>query len=132
MMKGEVKKDDLLYPEESYEICGALFDVFKELGAGYREKNYQRAAQIEFEKKGFKVQKEVKVPMSYQGHDIGFYRLDFLINDKIIVELKCTDTTSRSYIDQTVAYLKSLNLQLCILAQFTSKGVKTRRILNIN
>ena len=130
-MKGEIRKDDLLYPEESYEICGALFDVFRDLGSGHREINYQRAAKIAFENKGLKVQREVKVPISYQGHDIGFYRLDFLINTKIIVELKCTETTSRTYIDQTVSYLKAMNLELCILAQFTSKGVKTRRIVNI-
>ncbi|MFH1142488.1 MAG: GxxExxY protein, partial [Candidatus Uhrbacteria bacterium] len=92
-MKKEVKKEDLLYPGESYEICGALFDVFKDLGPGYREINYQRAAKIAFENKGFKVEREIKVPVQYQGHDIGFYRLDFLINDKIIVELKCSETT---------------------------------------
>ena len=130
-MRREVRKKDLLYPEESYRICGALFDVFKELGTGHREINYQRAAKIAFEHTGFKTEQEVSVPITYHGFKIGSYRLDFLINGKIIVELKCSDTTSRAYIDQTVSYLKALDLKLCILAQFTSKGVKIRRIVNI-
>lgn len=131
-MRREVKKEDLLFSEESYKICGALFDVFKELGSGHREKVYQSASEKALENKGFVVQREVSVPVFFQGMNVGRYRLDFLINNQIIVELKAGELTSKKYIEQVVGYLRALDLQLCILAQFTSKGVRTRRILNID
>ncbi len=131
-MRREVRNEDLLFPEESYQICGALFDVFKELGPGHRERVYQNASEKALEDKGFQVKREISVPVIYQKMSVGRYRLDFLINNQIVVELKASELTSRAYIDQVVSYLKALDLQLCILAQFTAKGVRTKRILNID
>ncbi|OGY42718.1 MAG: hypothetical protein A2Y67_01490 [Candidatus Buchananbacteria bacterium RBG_13_39_9] len=130
-MNPSLIRKDLVYPELSYEITGILFDVFKELGPGHKEKYYQNAIYMTLTKKGYKVQKELYIPLNYRGNKVGSYYLDFLINDKIVLEIKKGDYFKKNSIDQINQYLKTANLQLGILAQFTSAGVRTKRILNI-
>ncbi len=130
-MKPELRRKDLVYPELSYEIVGALIEVFKELGSGYQEKYYQKSVALEFKKRGSKFQEQVFVPLTYKGDDIGKYYLDFLIEGKVALELKKDKPFSKKNIEQVVAYLKANNLKLGILANFTRDGLKFKRILNI-
>jgi GxxExxY protein len=130
-MEPKLIRKDLIYPELSYEITGVLFSVFKELGPGHKEKYYQNAIYNALIKKGYHVQRELYIPLLYQGEKVGSYYLDFLINDKIVLEIKKGDIFKKNSIDQILQYLKTTNLSLGILAQFTSSGVKTKRILNI-
>ncbi len=124
-------RKDLIYPELSYEITGILFDVFRELGPGHKEKYYQNAIYNTLIARGYKAQKELFVPLYYQDKKVGSYFLDFLINDKIVLEIKKGNYFKPISIEQINQYLKSTNLPLGILAQFTSEGVRTKRILNI-
>jgi GxxExxY protein len=130
-MQHTLRRNDLVYPELSYEITGILFDVFKELGPGHKEKYYQNAIFNSLIKKGHRVEKELYIPLQYQGEKVGSYYLDFLIDGKIVLEIKKGDYFKKISIDQINQYLKTTNLQLGILAQFTSSGVRTKRILNI-
>lgn len=130
-MKTTLIRKDLIYPDLCYEINGILFNIFKELGSGHKEKYYQNAIFNTLINKGYQVQRELYIPLNYQGNKIGSYYLDFLINEKIVLEIKKGDYFKKIYIDQIHQYLKSTNLQLGILAQFTSSGVRTKRILNI-
>ncbi|MDP3697182.1 MAG: GxxExxY protein [Candidatus Taylorbacteria bacterium] len=131
MTKPELKRKDLIYPELSYQIVGILFEIYKQLGSGYQEKYYQKAIAIELKRCGLKYKEQVSTPFSYKGEKIGNYFLDFLIEDKIILEIKKDKSFSQKNIEQTLGYLKASNLQLGILSNFTKEGLKFKRILNI-
>jgi len=131
MTKPGLKRKDLVYPELSYQIIGILFETFKQLGSGYQEKYYQRAVAIELKRCGLKYREQVSIPINYKGEKIGHYFLDFLIEDKIILEIKKDKGYSRKNIEQVIAYLKAFDLKLGIIANFTPEGLKFKRILNI-
>ncbi len=130
-IKPKIRKQDLLYPDLSYEIIGALLAVYKALGPGLPEKVYQRAVAEELRRRGIKFQEQVPVKIIYEGIPIGIYYADFVIEDKIVLELKTYRFFSRKNIDQTVGYLKSLKLQLGMLANFTRNGLEYKRIINL-
>ena len=84
----ELQRTDLIYPAFSYQIVGILFEVFKQLGNGYQEKHYQKAVAEELKRSGLRFKEQVSMPLLYKEKKIGNYFLDFLVEDKIIVELK--------------------------------------------
>jgi GxxExxY protein len=130
-MRAELKRKDLVYPELSYQIIGILFEVFRQLGSGYQEKYYQRAIALELRRCKLKYKEQVLMPLNYKNEKIGKYFLDFLIEDKIILEVKKDKNFSRKNIEQVIGYLRAFNLKLGILANFTSQGLKFKRIVNI-
>lgn len=130
-MKSVLKREDLLYPELSYTIVGCAFDVYNTLGSGYHEKYYQNALQEAFARKGLAFQMEVDFPLTYHGKIIGRKRLDFLVDGKVIVELKKGNRFAKSHIDQVLEYLRMRNVTLAILINFGSQGVVFKRIVNI-
>ncbi|MBI2122143.1 MAG: GxxExxY protein [Candidatus Sungbacteria bacterium] len=127
----EIKKKDLLYPDLSYQVVGILFEVFNELGYQYQEKYYQRAISKSLHLVGIPFQEQIIFPIEFKGQKIGRYIFDFLVDNKIVLEIKRGDTFSPQDIRQTIAYLKRSNLRLGILARFSSKGLKFKRIVNI-
>ena len=114
----------------SYKIVGILYDVYNELGSGHREYVYERAIASEFRKSGIKFAEQVPANLTYKGEIIGQYRFDFLVEGKIVLELKQGDRFSRKNFEQVTGYLQLKNLPLGILANFTSSGVVTKRVLN--
>lgn len=124
-------RSDLVYPELCYQIIGILFDVYNELGSGYYEKHYQRAIAIALKQCNLIFKEQVAVPIKYNDNKLGNYLLDFLIENKIILEIKKGEGFARKNIEQIYSYLKASNLKLGILANFTSKGLKFKRIVNI-
>lgn len=123
---------ELLYPDLSYQIVGCAFDVYNSLGSGYHEKYYQKALIEAFSEKGIAFQMEISFPVKFKGKIIGQKRLDFLIDKKVVVELKKGNNFSKSHIDQVLEYLRTQNLKLGILINFSSQGVLYKRIVNIN
>lgn len=126
-----LRKADILYPELSYKIVGVLFDVFNDLGYRYQEKYYQRAVAAAFGNLGIKFKEQVLASLEFKGRPIGRYFYDFLVEDRIILELKRGDSFSRSDIQQILGYLTRSSLNLGILARFSSRGLKFRRIINL-
>ena len=124
-------RNDLIYPKLSYEVVGVLFTVFNELGYRYKEKHYQKAVAKELENIGLLFKEQVRVPLRFKGADIGFHVLDFLIGNKVILEIKRGDAFSRTDIQQANEYLHSTGLKLAILARFSSRGLKFKRIVNL-
>ena len=122
----------LIYPELSYQIMGMLFQVHNELGNKYQEKYYQRAVELELKKNKINFQKEVLVDLMYNGEKIGKYFLDFLIENKIVLELKTIDRFKISDYKQISAYLKSKEIKLGILANFRTEQLTFKRIINPN
>jgi len=129
--KLKLKRSDIIYPELSYTIIDILFEVYKHLGSGYTEKYYQKAIALELKRCNLKHKEQVFFPLKYKNIKIGNYYLDFLIEDKIILEIKKDKNFSKRNIEQVYNYLKAFNLKLGILANFTKDGVKFKRIINI-
>lgn len=124
-------KPDLLYPELSYQIVGILFDIFSAMGYGYREKQYHKAIEIALHETNLIYKKELPIKITYRGNFITTNYLDFLIEDKIILEIKQGDRFKLNDIEQLYNYLKATDLKLGILARFTKSGIKYKRIINI-
>ncbi|MBU3901440.1 GxxExxY protein [Patescibacteria group bacterium] len=124
------EKKEIIYSELSYKIIGIAYKVFNLLQYGHQEKYYQRALELELKKEKIKYEKEKEVALNYNGSKIGKYYLDFLIEDKIIVELKILSVYRYKNIRQVLEYLKETNKKLAILIYFTQEGVKYRRVIN--
>lgn len=120
---------ELIYPKLSYDIIGAVFEVYNELGYGYQEKIYQKALALNLEKKNIAFKEQVKTDLIYENQVIGKYFLDFLIEDKIILELKIGSYFFKKDYEQIRGYLTANKLELGILILFSKNGVKSKRIL---
>ena len=130
--QAELKKE-LIFPQLSYQIIGAAFSVFNELGWGLPEKDYQRALERELGENRILYKREVYIPISYKGQRLSKYFADFVIEGgegKILLELKVVSKLGYSHARQTLTYLKASGLRLGILIYFTEEGVKYRRVLN--
>ncbi|EKD58655.1 MAG: hypothetical protein ACD_56C00077G0006 [uncultured bacterium] len=123
--------DKVIYKELSYEVVGCIFEVFKELGYGFKERYYEEAIAREFSKRGINHKRQIQYKLKYKDEFIGLHQFDFLVEDKIIVELKRGDYYSKNNMTQVIQYLKTSNLKLAIIANITSNGVKFKRVLNI-
>src|SRR5579863_8819208 len=129
-IKNKIRNGDLLYPELSYKIIGTLFDVYNKMGYGYQERYYQKAISEKLKENNIAFKEQYPVEIMLDESKIGKYFLDFLIEDKIILEIKKVDKFLKSNITQTYGYLKSTKLELGILANFTRTGVQYKRIVN--
>lgn len=99
-MENKLKRNDLVHPELSYKIIGCAFEVFNELGFGHAEKYYQKAMAIALKKAGLNFKEQFYAPLKFKGELLGKLFLDFLVEDKVIVELKKNNFYSKSNIDQ--------------------------------
>jgi len=126
-----LNKPDLLYPDLSYEIVGCAFEVYNEMGSGHMEKYYQKALSIAFDHKNLNYLQQVYHPLKFKNQIVGKTYLDFVVNDKIVVEIKQGERYSKAHIDQVLNYLKLSNLKLAILINFGNEGVKFKRIINL-
>jgi len=120
----------IISKELSYKVNGILFDVYNQLGGSYHEKYYQRAVAKLFSKRKISFKKEVKVNITFEGDSIGSHFIDFVVDDKIALDLKKGNRFRIADIKQMLMYLKSANIKLGLLAYFGSKGVKVKRIIN--
>lgn len=120
---------DLVHKDLSYKIIGTLFKVHSELGGGYQEKYYQKAVALELRKNKIKFKKQLLVDLNYGNEKIGRYYVDFLIDNKIVLEIKVSQVFYNRDVKQVLAYLKSTGIILGILASFSKYDLKFRRIL---
>lgn len=132
MIKKNLRRNDLIYPDLSYQIIGILFETYNKLGPGHHEKYYQRAVAIGLTQGRLSFRQQVYVPLIFKKEKVGNYFFDFLIENKIILEIKKGDRFSKRHIDQVLSYLRTKNLKLAIIANFGSKELKFKRIININ
>ena len=120
----------LIYEKESYKIIGAAQEVHRVLGAGFLEKVYQDALEIEFSRKGISYQREPKLEIDYKGDVLASkYQPDFICHDKIIVELKALNALSGDHTSQVINYLKVTKFKLAILFNFGEASLKTKRLV---
>lgn len=123
-------KEETVFPDLSYKIIGASFKTFNELGWGLPEKDYQNALDREFNESGLRYKREVYIPLEYKTANIGRYFADFIIEDKILIEIKTVSKLGYIHAKQILTYMRIANIKLGILIYFTKEGVKYRRVLN--
>lgn len=119
----------LFYPKLSYEVVGALYEVYNAIGSGYQEKYYQKALAKELKEKRIDFKEQLPVRLYYKGEKLGIYYFDFLIEDKIILEIKNSSKFYPRDIKQVLGYLRAKNIDLGILACFSKNGLIYKRIL---
>ncbi|MBR0072868.1 MAG: GxxExxY protein [Bacteroidales bacterium] len=116
----------------SYQIRGAIYDVYKELGPGLLESVYEEALCYELEKRGLNVERQKQVPVLYKGVVLrADLRIDLLIEDKVIVELKSVLEMKDVFFKQTLTYCKLLNKKLGLLVNFNVDDILDGAIFRI-
>lgn len=127
----DLKRNDLLYPELSFQIVGCAFEVHNELGFGFKESIYQKALTLAFKEKKISCIEQVHYEVKFKDQVIAKRYFDFVVEDKIVVEIKKDDKFSKANINQTIDYLKTSNLKLAILINFGKEGVVYKRLINL-
>ena len=125
------QESKVVYSDESYKIMAVAFKVFNKIGFGMSEKYYQEAFAKELENEKIPYEKEKLIRLTYDNQNIGRYFLDFLIENKIVIELKVRPRFGYVHIKQAMGYLKSGDYKLAILIYFTQDGVKYKRVVNV-
>lgn len=125
-----IKRGDLLYPDLSYKIIGILFDVYNKLGSKYQERYYYQAIEAAFKSINLFYQAQRRVKIRFNDKEI-LGIIDFVIDNKIILEIKKGERFLKSNIDQVYSYLRLTNLKLGILVNFTGRGIQFKRVVNI-
>ncbi len=118
----------LLYPDLSFEIMKFIFEVHNQLGSGYTEEIYERALIIELEQNGIPFESQKCIEVMYKGQKIGVYRLDIVVDGKIVLELKAVKELTDVFRQQLLSYLKASGLRLGILVNFGAPRVQSIRI----
>ncbi len=110
--------------EISFKIRGAIFKVYNELGPGLFESVYESALMYQLNKDGLEVKKQVEVPVVYDNQylDVGF-KMDILVENKVIIEIKSVEELSKTNHKQTLTYLSLTNLKLAILVNFNTDKI---------
>src|SRR6056297_1782299 len=119
--------------ELSYKIIGCAMDIHKTIGLGLFESAYENALAHDLKELGLNVKQQVPMPFIYKEvkQDVG-YRLDLLIDNKVIIEIKSIETLAPVHYAQTLTYLKLSKLKLALLINFNSNVLKNNihRIVN--
>jgi GxxExxY protein len=112
------------------EIIESIIVVHSILGPGFAEQIYQRALAIELKKKGLRFATEAEIVIAYEGQPIGRHRLDFLIDDKVIVELKTVEELGKAHYAQVRSYLRATGLDVALLVNFSKERADYRRVVS--
>ena len=126
--------EDLIYKDEFYKIKAACIEVRKILGNGFLEKVYEHSLKYELEQKGFHVENQKEIDVFYKSINVGKYFADLVVDDKIIIELKCCNQILPIHKAQLLNYLKATGFKLGIIINLPndSKGFEIERIPNFN
>lgn len=122
---------DLLHQEKTEIIIGIMYDVYNELGYGYREKYYERAILSCAKRKNIKVKSQLYLPVQFLDTKIGYSKVDVLFFDYVLVELKVGKSLTMKDFKQLNEYLKLLNKEVGLLVLYSPIGVIVRRVVNI-
>ncbi|WP_414529345.1 GxxExxY protein [Nodularia chucula] len=125
---------DLKYQDITQKIIGASFEVHKFLGNGFQEVIYQRALAYELHQAGLTFAREIEQQIYYKNlpEPIGIRRADFVVEEKVLVELKAVIQLEDVHLAQTLNYLKVYKLEVGLLINFGSKSLTFKRLVLSN
>jgi GxxExxY protein len=131
MSEAETIRKRLLHQELSSQIISAFYEVYNTMIRGLLEGCYQNALYVELQERGIPVDREVPFGVCYKERIVGQYRVDLLVDRKVIVECKTADTLHPQHASQMLHYLKATNTELGLLMYFGSKPL-FRRFVHTN
>jgi GxxExxY protein len=102
----------------AYQVIGAAIEVHRVLGPGYLERVYQKALKVELDLRGIPHRREHPIAVNYKDNSVGEGRLDFLVGDILVVELKAVDSVAPIHEAIVMSYLKTTNLPLALIINF--------------
>ncbi len=121
---------NVIYPDLSYEIMNVVYEVHNRLGPGFPEEIYQRAAAMEFGLRKIPIEEQKVIQVMYKGQPMGTFRLDMIVDGKVVLEFKAVAELNDLFKQQTLSYLKASGLKLGILINFGTEKVEYIRIAN--
>jgi len=120
---------EILFKELSFAIIGAAMDVHNQLGPAFLEAVYQKALAYEFALRDIPFEEQKVLPVFYKGQLVGEYKADFVVDGKIIIEIKSVSALAKAHEAQASHYLAATGLQLAIIVNFGSPSLQYKRIV---
>ena len=118
----------LKFPEITRRVIGCAMAVHSELGNGFQEVVYQRALMVEMEREELSFSREHEIPIWFKGVQVGTRRVDFLIEEKVLVELKAVSELENVHVSQVLNYLEAFELEVGLLINFGRQSLDFRRL----
>lgn len=116
--------------ELTYKIIGCAMEVHKQLGNGFQEVVYQRALSIELNLNNIPHQRELEMPLTYKGYDVGTRRVDFFVDEKVMVEIKAIEKLEGVHKAQAINYCEAYKIADGLLINFGAERLQYHRVFN--
>jgi GxxExxY protein len=110
-------------------VLGAIFEVSNSLGTGFLERVYERALLRELSLQGIRATSQTSFVVTYKGQSVGEYFADILVEDVLVVELKCVERLNNEHTAQCLNYLRASGRRFCLLVNFQKPKVEWKRII---
>ncbi len=117
------------YSDVTGKVIGCAMEVHSVLGTGFQEVVYQRALGVEMESRGLSVAREWEMPVFYKGRQVGTRRVDFLVEESVVVELKAIAGLEKVHLAQAINYLEAFGLEVGLLLNFGGRSLEFRRVV---
>ncbi len=118
-----------IYKDLTYKIIGCCYKIHKVLGCIHKEIIYHKALTMEFKDQEISFDEEKYIDVKYKGKTIGSYRPDFIVDDKVIVEIKVASMITKDMMDQVYFYVKGTPYQVVLLVNFGTKKMGIKRLI---
>lgn len=115
--------------ELSSSVIGACIEVHRQLGPGFLESIYENSLRIEMRTRGISAEFQKEVPVFYSGEQVGLHRVDLLVAEQLVVELKAIKALDDVHFAQVRSYLKALNLRHGLLVNFATHPLTVKRVI---
>ena len=125
----DTKMNNILYKDLSYQIIGLAMEVHRKLGYGFLEKVYENSLMILFRREGIRSEQQYPIKVNFEREVVGNYVADILIEDKIIIELKCVEKINNIHKAQALNYLKATRMRLAIILNFAKEKLQYERLV---
>ncbi len=119
----------MLYEELSGAVIGAAIEVHKLLGSGFLESVYERALALELSSRHVPFERQAPITVMYKQTRVGEYRVDLLVDGRIILEIKATNTLVAEHYAQALHYLNATGLRLALLLNFGTRSLQYKRVI---
>ena len=118
----------MLHGELTNKIIGAFYKVYDTLGYGFLEKVYENSLKIELRRLGLKVEQQKNIKVNYEGHEVGDYFADLIVNDDVIIELKAAESICEEHEAQLLNYLRATDKEVGLLFNFGKEAKFVRKV----
>jgi GxxExxY protein len=122
----------LLHSELTEKNIGVYYDVYNEIGHGFLESVYGNCMYLSLTDAGLLVKREVPIPVYFRGRDVGQFKADLVVAERVLVELKAVQNLDRSHEAQVMNYLRATRLEIALLLNFGGPKPQFRRIVFAN